>query len=162
MNSRTLFTLTLVFTAGFAGVSSRVDKGKAKFMGGTLTGIREKSDGSIDLKGNDALRWFGDKGTGRVEIPWQKVTEMEYGQKVGFRWRSAILFSPLALFSKARKHFVTVSYKDPENKEQAAVFEFDKDEIRMAMASMKARTGKDFVFQDEQAQKQMGGGSEKK
>jgi hypothetical protein len=162
MNRRTLFISTLVFTAGIASVGSAVDKGKAKFMGGTLTGIQEKTDGPIDLKGDDALRWFGDKGAGRVEIPWRKVTEMEYGQKVGMRWRSAILLSPLALFSKARKHFVTVSFKDLQNKEQAAVFEFDKDEIRMAMASFRARTGKEFVFQDEQAQKQMGGGAEKK
>lgn len=134
-----------------------VSKGKAKFMGGTLTGVQEKTDGSIDLKGNDALRWAGEKGN-RIEIPWPSVTEMEYGQKVGFRWRSAILFSPLALFSKARKHFITISFKDKDEKEQAAVFEFDKDEIRMAMASMKARTGKDFIYQDEQAKKQMGGG----
>lgn len=138
-----------------------VDKGKAKFMGGTLTGIKEKTDGAIDLKGDAALNWVGEKGA-RIEILWPSITELEYGQKVGFRWRSAILFSPLALFSKARKHFVTISFKDKDDKEQAAVFEFDKDEIRMAMASMKARTGKDFIFQDEQAKKQMGGGEKEK
>lgn len=138
-----------------------VDKGQAKFMGGTISGVPEKTDGMINLKGEDRLLWVGEKGKGQIEIPWASVTEMEYGQKVGMRWRSAILFSPLALFSKARKHFVTLSFNDKAGKEQAAVFEFDKDEIRMAMASLKARTGKDFVYQDEQAKKQMGGGEKK-
>jgi hypothetical protein len=61
------------------------------------------------------LPWFGDKGAGRAA--------MKYGQTVGMRWRSAILLSPLALFSKARKHFVPVSYRDPENLDRALGFE---------------------------------------
>lgn len=146
---------------GLAVAALAIDKGKAKFMGGTIAGIEEKTDGPIDLKSEDKLVWMGDKGKGRVEIPWGSVDEMEYGQKVARRWRSAILLSPIALFSKARKHYVTFTFKDKEGKDQAAVFEFDKGDIRQAMAILKARTGKDFVFQDEEAKKQMGGGSEK-
>jgi hypothetical protein len=40
------------------------------------------------------------------------------------------------------------------------VLEFDKDDIRMALAAFKARTGKDITYQDAEARKQMAGGKE--
>jgi hypothetical protein len=51
-----------------------------------------------------------------------------------------------------------VNYKDPAAKEQSVVFEFDKDDIRPALAIFKARSGKDITFTDDEARKQMGGG----
>jgi hypothetical protein len=48
------------------------------------------------------------------------------------------MVSPLALFSKKRNHYLTITYKDSSEKEQAAVFEL----------------GKDIAFQDEEACKQ--------
>lgn len=139
-----------------------VDKGKARYIGGTIAGIEEKTEGPIDLKGSDKLVWNGDKGKGRIEVQWTAVDDLEYGQKTGRRIKTAIFLSPVALFSKARKHFVTFSYKDAESKDQAIVFEFDKDDIRPTLAILKARTGKEITYQDEEARKQMGGGGEKK
>lgn len=139
-----------------------VDKGKAKYMGGTLSGIPEKTDGAIDVKGEEKLSWFGDKGAGRLEIPWSAVSDVEYGQKASRRWRSAILLSPIALISKARKHYVTFSYRDGAGKDQGAVFEFDKDDIRQVLVILKARTGKEITYQDEEARKQMGEGAKAK
>lgn len=60
------------------------------------------------------------------------------------------------------KVYVTFSYKDAESKDQAVVFEFDKDDIRPTLAILKARTGKEITYQHEEARKQMGGGGEKK
>lgn len=139
-----------------------VEKGKAKYMGGTLSGIPEKTDGAIDVRDNEKLRWIGDKGKGRFEIPWASVTDLEYGQKASRRWRTAILISPIALFAKARKHYVTFSYKDGDGADQGAVFEFDKDDIRQVLVVIKARTGKEITYQDEEAKKQMGGGAAEK
>jgi len=139
-----------------------VGKGKAKYMGGSSPGVKDGTEGPIDLKDAGSLYWQADNGNeGRISFAWSAVTEMEYGQKVSRRWRSAILLSPLALFSKARKHFMTIAYKDALNKEQAVVFEFDKDGIRQAMAILKARTGKQIAMQDEEAEKQMGGAGKK-
>lgn len=138
-----------------------VDKHKAKFMGGTLSGIAEKTDGPIDVQGSDKLTWFADRGQGRIEVPWSTVIELEYGQKAGRRLKSAIFLSPVMLFTKARKHFVTISYKDGDGKEQGIVFEFDKDDIRQVLLILKTRTGKEIVFQDEEAKKQMGEGAKK-
>jgi hypothetical protein len=149
-----------VFVA-LSASSHAIDKGKARYIGGTLIGLKEKEEGPIDLKGEKMLT-FSQKESRLVDIPWSSVEEVEYGQKAGRRIKTAILLSPLALFGKSRKHFITFSFKDEKGADQAAVFEFDKDEIRMALAVVKARTGKEITMQDEEAKKQMGGGTDKK
>jgi len=146
-----LATATLLATPAAA-----VDRGKAVYIGGTLPAVLEKAQAPIDLKSEEALV-FSPKDTAPVRIPWSGVEEVEYGQKVGHRVKTAIFLTPLALFSKARRHYVTLAWKDGDGKDQAAVFEFDKNDIRPALATIRARTGKDVVYQDEQAQKQMGG-----
>jgi hypothetical protein len=57
---------------------------------------------------------------------------------------------------------VTITYQDQEKVEQAVVLEFDHDDIRMVLASLKARTLQTIIFQDEEARKEMGGVIEKK
>lgn len=138
-----------------------VKKGQAKYMGGTLNTIKEKAEGPIDLS-NEKRLTFIPKDSAMLEIPWDRVSQLEYGQNVARRWRSAILLSPLALFSKAKKHFVTITYQDKDKVEQAIVLEFDKDDIRMVLASLKARTLQTIVMQDEEAKKDLGGTIEKK
>jgi hypothetical protein len=133
-----------------------LDKGKAAYMGGTITTIKDQTEGQIDLKNEERLI-FRPKSGSPLEIPWASISEMEYGQKAGRRVVMAVVLSPFALFSKNRKHYVTFSWKDAEDKDQAAVLQFDKNDIRPALAIMKARTGKELTFQDEEAQKQMGG-----
>jgi hypothetical protein len=129
-----------------------VSQGKARYIGGTIGSIQEKSESPIDIRNETSLRYAG------LSIPWKSVSEIEYGQKVGHRVATAILLSPLALFKKARHHYVTINYKDSDKNEQAVVFEFDKDDIRSALATLRARTGKDITFLDDEARKQMGGG----
>jgi hypothetical protein len=57
------------------------------------------------------------------------------------------------LFSKKRKHFVTIGYKDNDGKEQVAVFELGKDIVRTTLAVLETRSGKKIEYQDEEAKK---------
>jgi len=152
--------MATVVLAGIATSALAVKKGKAKFIGATfeVAGLKEKTDYPIDLKADDRLVY----ADGVVEIPWEAMEDVEYGQKVGHRIATAILLSPLALFKKARHHYVTIAYSDDDGTDQAIVIEFDKGDIRMALATFRARTGNDITYQDEEAEKQMGGGKNKK
>lgn len=152
-----LILLCLSYSSAVFGV----DKGKAKYIGGTLASIPGQTQGAIDLKGEDKLVFIPEKGS-LLEIPWTSIEEIEYGQQAGRRWKTAILISPLALFSKGRRHYVTLSFKNSDGIDQGAVFEFDKSDIRQNLTIFKIRTGKEISFQDEEAKKQMGGGSEDK
>jgi hypothetical protein len=71
----------------------------------------------------------------------------------------AVLVSPLELFSKKRNHYLTITYKDPAGKEQAAVFEPGKDVVRTTLKILEVRSGKQVEFQDDEARKSGVGGS---
>ena len=63
------------------------------------------------------------------------------------------MINPLFIFSKKRKHFLTIGYKEEGDKQQAAVFELGKDVIRVTLASLEARSGRKIEYQDEEARK---------
>jgi hypothetical protein len=141
--------LLIIVTAhvAFAGLDSK----KTKYVGGTISSLKEGVEGISTA--TDPVNFIFEYKGGKVMIPFDKVTELEYGQKAGRRVAVAILVSPLALFSKKRKHFLTITYNDAEGKSQAGVFELGKNVIRVMLASLQARTGKEIQYQDEDARK---------
>lgn len=130
---------------------------KAMYAGGTLPGLPEKAEGKVDITNTAEMVFIADKGGTRIAVPWTSVADLEYGQRVSRRWKTAIFLSVFALFSRGRKHYVTITYKDPAGTDQAAVFEFGKEIIRPTIAALKARSGIPLACQDEEAAKQMGG-----
>jgi hypothetical protein len=85
-----------------------VDSEKAAYMGGSLEAVPIKMEGKISTSG-DVLVWTPEKGT-PIRIPYANMIELEYGQKAGHHLKSAIFLSPIALFKKARHHYVTITY----------------------------------------------------
>jgi hypothetical protein len=137
---------------------SAVDGDKAMYIGGTISGIKDKAEGSFLTKSETAIR-FSTKNEGAIEIPYANITSLEYGQKAGRRIGVAIMVSPLALFSKKRNHFLTVSFSDAAGKEQSAVFELGKDIVRTTLTVVETRSGKQIEYQDEEARKHSKGGN---
>lgn len=134
--------------------ASALDSHKAMYVGGTITAkIPEKTEGRLDT--TDALKMvFTADKTGVVgEMPYSKITSFEYGQQASHRIKTAILLTPWSLFSKKRRHYVSVFFRDGEDKEQAIVLELGKDLLRPTIAIMEARTGQKVIFQDEEAKK---------
>jgi hypothetical protein len=130
-----------------------VDKDKAVYMGGTLPGVDEKAEGRLDTKSEAQLVFdAGKKGT--ASIPYAAVASLEYGQKAGRRVAVAVLVNPLALFSKKRNHYLTITFNDQAGKEQAGVFELGKDIVRTTLKILEVRTGREIEFQDVEACKQ--------
>ena len=130
-----------------AGLGSK----KTQYIGGTISQLKDGVEGVSSTKDeNDFI--FEYKG-GRFALPYKNVTGIEYGQKAGRRVAVAILVTPLALFSKKRKHYLTLEYLDSAGKQQAGVFELGKDVIRVTLTSLEARTGKQIEYQDESARK---------
>jgi len=124
---------------------------KSEFVGGTVAGVPAKSGARLDLTGKDNLHFRC--GKTEVEIPYQKVNALEYGQSVGRRYAAAILISPVLLLSKSRKHFVTIGYVDADGRQQALVFRVGKHDIRSVLAGLEARTGRRVEYQDDEARK---------
>ena len=125
--------------------------GRAQYMGGTVAGLPSKSEGNINTTDEEVLLFSAKQAT--VRIPYNKVTTLEYGQRVNRRYIEAILISPLLLLAKKRQHFLTVGYTDEQGRQQAAVFRLSKGAVRPVLVSLEAKTGRKIEFQDEDARK---------
>jgi hypothetical protein len=108
----------------FAGLGSE----KTAYVGGTENQIKDGAEGQSSAK--DERNFVFDYKGGNLAIPYSQVNDLEYGQKAGRRIGLAIAISPWLLFSKKRKHFLTVGWKDEQDKQHAAVFELGKSIIR--------------------------------
>jgi len=128
-----------------------LDSDKTMYVGGTVNSIKEGTEGKSSAK-DEANFVFTFEG-GKLEIPYEEVNDLEYGQKAGRRLGVAIAVTWMALFSKKRKHFLTIGYKDANDKQQAAVFELGKNVVRVTLASLEARTGRKIEFEDDEARK---------
>jgi hypothetical protein len=124
---------------------------KAEFVGGTLPGISLNTNARLDFTNRDALQFRCNKSD--VQIPYEKINTLEYGQKVSRRYAEAVLISPMLLLSKSRKHFVTIGYVDSEGKQQALVLRIGKGDIRGVLTGLEARTGRRVEYQDGEARK---------
>ena len=144
--------LIVVVSVLVPSLALAVDGDKAMYVGGTMTGVKEKAEGPLDTKDETAIA-FTTKKDGSLSIPYASITGLEYGQKAGRRVAVAVLVSPLALFSKKRKHYLTISFNDAAGKEQAAVFELGKEIVRTTLTIVETRSGKKIDYQDEEARK---------
>lgn len=137
----------LVAPASIASVGSH----NADFVGGTITTIKAGSEGHVST--DDEKVYVFSYKEGELRIPYDRVEALEYGQKAGRRVGLAITISPWLLLSKKRKHFLTISWKDDNEKDQAVVLELGKDIVRVQLASLSARTGRKIEYQDDEARK---------
>ncbi len=136
----------------FAGLGSD----KTAYIGGTENQIKEGSEGTSSAKDEKAFSFQSKQGN--LSIPYDQVNDLEYGQKAGRRVGLAIAVSPWLLLSKKRKHFLTIGWKDEQDKQHAAVFELGKSVVRTTLATLEARTGKKVDYQDDEARKSGLGG----
>ena len=136
----------------FAGIGAD----KTAYVGGTENQIKDGAEGQSSAK-DDKNFLFQYKG-GKLEIPYDQVDDLEYGQKAGRRLDLALTISPWLLLSKKRKHFLTLGWKDDQEKQHAAVFELGKSVVRITLATLEARTGKKIDYQDDEERKSGLGG----
>lgn len=127
------------------------DGAGAKYVGGTVSAIPAEADGRI--RTTDDLFFEFRCSKRQVSIPYDQVNLIEYGQNVNRRIALAVAISPLFMLSKSRRHFLTVGYTDKDGKQQAMVFQVEKDKIRSVLVSLEARTGLKIQFQDDDARR---------
>lgn len=144
--------LIAVFAVGplMAGVAAD----KAKYVGGTAN-IKQGTEKTLDAS-DEKFVSFAD-----WKIPYEKITALSYGQHAGRRVGATVALGVTTLglgalpvlFSKKRRHYLTIEYTDEAGKAQAAIFEVGKDSIRTVMKTLEVRSGKKIEYEDEEAKK---------
>lgn len=125
--------------------------GRAHYIGGTLAALSGNTEGLI-ITTDDRLFLFRSK-KGSIQVPYDRINLLEYGQRVSRRYALGVVVSPLLMLSKKRKHYLTVGFRDEADRQQAMVFQVDKDDVRAVLAALEARTGRRVEYQDEEARK---------
>jgi hypothetical protein len=125
------------------------------YVGGTINSLPEATEGSMDTKNEEKLVFASGKGS--FEIPYQSITSLEYGQKAGRRVGVAIVITVWALFSKKRKHFLTIGYTDKDSKPQGVVLEIAKGRAKSMITIIEARSGKKVEYESDEAKKHVHG-----
>ena len=95
---------------------------------------------------------FSKKGGGREEyftIPTNSVKELFYSRVSGRRIGAAVLVTPLLLFSKGRKHYVTISFDDGKEMVGAVEFKLHKSNYRPILRSLETATGIQMQYDQE-------------
>jgi len=145
---RALLSFALVLFCGFSVIAAR-DGSRAEYLGGTRADIPANNSGEIRLTDNTYFV-FVSKHT-EVKVPYERVNLLEYGQKVDRRYLAAAVISPLFMLARKREHFLTVGFQDDDGRQQAMMFRVNKDDVRLTLVALEARTGQKVEFQDEQA-----------
>jgi len=124
---------------------------EAEYLGGTLPTLAPNTGGTI-LTTDPISFIFKTKGT-TVRVPFDRIHQIEYGQKVDRRVLEAFLISPLFVLSKKRAHFVSIGFEGEDGRTEALVLRVDKKSVRSVLVSLEARSGRKVTFQDEEARR---------
>lgn len=139
-------SLLCLFTALLGGKESG---SHAEYIGGTRSDIPASSSGEIRLTDKVFFQFVSKQVN--VRIPYERINLIEYGQTVSRRFVAAVIISPLLMLAKKRQHFLTVGFQDDDGEQQAMVFRVDKNDIRLALVALEARTGQQVQYQDQDA-----------
>ena len=82
-------------------------------------------------------------------IPAKAVTEVFYSRVSGRRIITAIVVSPLFLFTKGRKHYMTLSFNDDADLVGAVEFRLHKSNYRGALRAVEEVTGQTMHYDQE-------------
>ena len=119
------------------------------YVGGTIKSVPEATVGELDTQSEQALNFNSPKGS--FSIPYAQITSLEYGQKAGRRVGVAIVITVWALFSKKRKHFLTIGFKDGEGRPQGVVLELPKGTAKTVITILEVRSGQKVEYESQEA-----------
>ncbi|MGC8794364.1 MAG: hypothetical protein ACP5U2_13330 [Bryobacteraceae bacterium] len=151
---RVVLLASILFAPGWP---AGADEGaRVEYAGGTVAGLKARAGGRIFTTDDRVM--LVQTGRDRLEVPYERINLLEYGQQVSRRYALGVIVSPLLLMSKKRRHFLTIGFRDEADRQQALVFRVDKSDVRALLAALEARTGRRVEFQDEEARKAARGG----
>lgn len=143
-----IFAVWLIAAFLTAPISAGSYRCHAEYVGGTRGDIPTNRGGEIRFTDETYFVFIAKHCL--VKIPYERINMLEYGQKADRRYVLAAI-SPLFLSAKKREHFLTVGFQNDNGKQEALLFQIDKEAVRVTLVALEARTGRQVEFQDEDA-----------
>lgn len=114
----------------------------------TFGTAKEGKKGRLVVSGR-SIRFIDKKGREFFEIPSDSVTDLFYSRVSGRRIKTAVFVSPLILFSKGKKHYMTVSFDDGGDLVGAVEFKLDKKNYRGVLHAVESVADVSMDFDQE-------------
>jgi hypothetical protein len=151
----------------FFQVITYIPNEAAEYVGGSVTTIPQQAVGELITADENILSFTWQKGKqsggGEWRIPYNRVTYLGYRQHAGRRVGTATALAPASvmiapvfvpvMWSKKRRHYITLAFKDDQDKAQTAIFLLGKKAIRTLPKILEVRTGVKLQYEDEEARK---------
>lgn len=106
------------------------DDGKAQEVEGILTSDTKAKQVRFDTGGRVAF-----------EVPYDRIKSILYERAAKPRYAAGLLLAWPLLFTKSKKHFVTIQFTDASGQGKFEIVRFDKGNFSMALATLEADTG---------------------
>ncbi len=131
---------------GTPSLFAQKDFDKATYFPSAAAG--EKKGKGEDIKGTlrfntemKVVEFAPEKGNG-FNIKYDTIRSMTYERAAKPRYAAGLLIAWPLLFTKSKKHWLTVQYTDPGGQGQFALVQLHKSNFREALATAEAETGK--------------------
>lgn len=131
---------SLSFAQNSAG-SSAAKFDDVKYLKTTDKKKAEEIEGALLVSGQKGEVLFQLKGSELLKIEKKQVTNVLYERDSKPRYAAGLLIAWPLLFTKSKKHFLTIQYKTASGQGEYAVFHLDKGNYKEILAAVEAATG---------------------
>jgi len=147
MPARKLMVSGLVFAllSGVCFGQAPFDFGKAEYVKPAAAGSKkgETVDGSLRFDAaKKEVQFVDKKGSSAVDIKYDAIKSMLYEKTAKPRYAAGLLLAWPLLFTKSKKHYLTIQYTDAAGAGQFVIIHLDKSNFREAVARAESETGK--------------------
>ena len=138
--------LCLVFVPAAIGSAAEIKFDKVDYMPPKIEGQKKTAQpvkGHVIFDKEKKMVEFQDtKGQIIVTIPYDKIKSLLYEKTSRPRYAEAILVSPFFLFSKTKRHFLSIQYADANEAGAFCMLHMDKSNAIDIVNTAEAETGK--------------------
>ena len=138
--------LCLVFVPAAIGSAAEIKFDKVDYMPPKIEGQKKSAQpvkGHVIFDKEKKIVEFQDtKGQIIVTIPYDKIKSLLYEKTSRPRYAEAILVSPFFLFSKTKRHFLSIQYADANEAGAFCMLHMDKSNAIDIVNTAEAETGK--------------------
>jgi hypothetical protein len=133
--------LVLVLTASPVGLLADGRFSKANLIVPKDGGKAQELEGTLVSDSRGKVLRFENGGRATVEIPYDRIKSLLYERAAKPRYGMGLLLAWPLLFTKSKKHFVTVQYADASGAGKFEIIRLDKGNVTLALATLEADTG---------------------
>ncbi len=109
----------------------------------------DRIEGSLKLEPSRGRVQFVGKKAGEplLDIPYEQVQKLVYEKSKKPRYALAVFVSPLFFFTKSKKHWLTVEYREPGQELRTVIIRLHKDNVDEALRRIERHTGVKVDYQ---------------